>query len=76
MKDPIVVLRTKEREILKIKVEIEALRIAAQLLSDDVLPTGTTQRQAAPQLDFDALEAALDGVDGYPDPFRPRLASE
>jgi hypothetical protein len=74
VKDPIVVLRTKEREILKIKVEIEALRIAAQLLSDDVLPTEATQTQAAPPLDFDALEAALDALDGYPDPLRPRLA--
>ena len=50
MKDPIVVLRTKEREILKIKVEIEALRITARLLSDDVPPTAAMQRAETPQL--------------------------
>ena len=36
MKNPIDVLRMKEQEILKIKVEIEALRITARLLSDDI----------------------------------------
>ena len=38
MKNPIDVLRMKEQEILKIKVEIEALRITARLLNDDGLP--------------------------------------
>lgn len=35
MKNPVDVLRMKEQEILKIKVEIEALRITARLLNDD-----------------------------------------
>lgn len=39
MKNPVDVLRMKEQEILKIKIEIEALRITARLLSDD-LPSG------------------------------------
>ena len=35
MKDPIEVLRTKEQQILRVKKEIDALRIAAQLLGDE-----------------------------------------
>jgi hypothetical protein len=50
MKNPIDVLRIKEQEILKIKVEIEALRITARLLSDDVPPTAAMQRAETPQL--------------------------
>lgn len=51
MKNPNDVLRMKEQEILKIKVEIEALRITARLLSDDAPPAVvTSQRQEIPQL--------------------------
>ena len=49
MKNPIDVLRIKEQEILKIKVEIEALRITAPLVSDDVPPTAAMQRAETPQ---------------------------
>jgi hypothetical protein len=49
MKNPVDVLRMKEQEILKIKVEIEALRITARLLSDDP-PANNDQRQDLPQL--------------------------
>ncbi len=35
MKDPIEVLRAKELEVVKVKKEVEALRIAAKLLGDD-----------------------------------------
>ena len=49
MKNPIDVLRMKEQEILKIKVEIEALRITARLLNDDI-PSAAAQRTDAPQL--------------------------
>jgi hypothetical protein len=35
MKDPIEVLRAKELEIVKVRKEVDALRIAARLLSDD-----------------------------------------
>ena len=54
MKNPIDVLRIKEQEILKLKVEIEALRITARLLTDD-LPvsvgnTAASQRTEIPQL--------------------------
>jgi len=49
MKNPVDVLRIKEQEILKIKVEIEALRITARLLSDDgpadAIPTQHDLRQ-------------------------------
>jgi hypothetical protein len=35
MKDPLAVLRSKEQEIVRIKKEIEALRVAARLLRED-----------------------------------------
>jgi hypothetical protein len=35
MKNPYEVLRTKEREIVLVKKQIEALRITAQLLGDE-----------------------------------------
>jgi hypothetical protein len=49
MKNPVDVLRMKEQEILRIKVEIEALRITARLLSDDP-PPSNGQKQDLPQL--------------------------
>ncbi len=54
MKNPMDVLRIKEQEILKLKVEIEALRITARLLADD-LPSSfannsAMQRTEIPQL--------------------------
>jgi len=60
MKNPFDVLRMKERQILKVRVEIEALRITAQLLSDE--RPNTTQGQAIAPIDFDALESALDSL--------------
>ena len=50
MKNPIDVLRMKEQEILKIKIEIEALRITARLLNDDAPPAAILQRNDTPQL--------------------------
>jgi hypothetical protein len=50
MKNPHEVLRMKEQEILKLRIEIEALRITARLLSDDA-PTGVN----APQQDMRQL---------------------
>ena len=50
MKNPIDVLRTKEQEILKIKVEIEALRITARLLADDAPPAAAIPKPEVPQL--------------------------
>ena len=35
MKDPLEILRVKEQELLKTKKEVEALRLAAELLSDE-----------------------------------------
>jgi hypothetical protein len=35
MKDPFEVLRMKEQDILRVKQEIEALRIAAELLGEE-----------------------------------------
>jgi len=37
MKNPMEVLRMKEQELLKVRTEIDALRIAARLLSDDTV---------------------------------------
>jgi hypothetical protein len=39
MKNPMEVLRQKEQELLKVRTEIDALRIAARLLSDDTIAT-------------------------------------
>jgi hypothetical protein len=35
MKDPLDVLRSKEQELLRVKTEIEALRITVRLLGED-----------------------------------------
>jgi len=35
MKDPLAVMRAKEQEIVRIKKEIEALRVAARLLREE-----------------------------------------
>ena len=40
MKNPLEVLRMKEREILRVKQEIEALRITAKLLEEEPLSAG------------------------------------
>jgi len=41
MKNPLEVLRTKEQEIVKVKREIEALRITAKLLGEE--PPSTSE---------------------------------
>jgi len=38
MKDPLELLRVKEQELLRVKQEIEALRIVAPLLDDEAGP--------------------------------------
>ena len=50
MKNPNDVLRMKEQEMLKIKVEIEALRITARLLSDDYQSDAMPPKQDLRQL--------------------------
>ena len=35
MKDPVVVMKAKEQEIVRLKKEIDALRVAARLLRED-----------------------------------------
>jgi hypothetical protein len=40
MKNPLEVLRLKEQEILRVKQEIEALRITAELLGEESPSTG------------------------------------
>lgn len=39
MKNPFELIRLKEQQIVRLKKEIEALRIAAELLGDDI-PSG------------------------------------
>ena len=63
MKHPVDVLRMKERQILKVRAEIEALRISVQLLGDEP-PAKETPRQETAPLDFNALESALDSLKG------------
>jgi hypothetical protein len=62
MKNPFDVLSMKERHVLRVKREVEALRIAASLLSDDP-PIKETQRQEPPALDFNALQSLLDSIE-------------
>jgi hypothetical protein len=38
MKNPLDVLRMKEQELLKVRIEIDALRIAAKLLAEETHP--------------------------------------
>jgi hypothetical protein len=40
MKDPLEVLRMKEQEILRVRQEIEALRITAKLLGEEPSSSG------------------------------------
>jgi hypothetical protein len=40
MKNPIEVLRSKEQDLLRVKEEIEALRVAARLLGDETESNG------------------------------------
>jgi hypothetical protein len=49
MKNPMEVLRSKEQDLLKVRKEVEALRVAARLLSDD-LPPMEDNKQDARQL--------------------------
>ena len=48
MKNPYDVLRTKEQELLRVRKETDALRIAARLLSAD--DPGAAQGQGQPKL--------------------------
>jgi|GraSoiStandDraft_60_1057301.scaffolds.fasta_scaffold4470906_1 hypothetical protein len=45
MKDVAQVLRTKEEEIVRVKKELEALKIVAALLSEDQNPDSKEYRQ-------------------------------
>jgi hypothetical protein len=49
MKNPNEVLRMKEQEILRIKIEIEALRVTARLLSDENSGGAGSQRDQRDQ---------------------------
>ena len=39
MKDPIEMIRQKEREILRVKQEIEALKLAARIIENEESPS-------------------------------------
>ena len=51
MKNPIDVIRTKEQEINRVKKEIDALRVAAQLLGDEAQPAKTQPSDLRKSLD-------------------------
>jgi hypothetical protein len=51
------VLRRKEQELLKVKREVEALRTAAYLLSDDRPAAKATEKSEVPSFDFDVIES-------------------
>jgi hypothetical protein len=45
MKNPIEVLKMKEQEMLRVRSEIDALRVAARLLSDDAAPASEPKQE-------------------------------
>ena len=46
MKDPFEVLRSKEKELLRVKEEVDALRIVAQLLGEETNRKTSDLREA------------------------------
>lgn len=46
MKDPFEVLRSKEQELMRVKEEVDALRIVAQLLGEETNSKKAEVRQA------------------------------
>jgi hypothetical protein len=48
MKNPVEVLRMKEQEMVRVKQEIEALRITAKLLGEEPSSTGTEKNDLRP----------------------------
>jgi len=46
MKDPFEVLRSKEQELMRVKEEVDALRIVAQLLGEETNGKKVEVRQA------------------------------
>jgi hypothetical protein len=62
MKNPFDILRMKEQELLKVKLETEALRTTARLLADDAPPSKRPQRQEVPPLDFGDIESNLNSL--------------
>lgn len=44
MKNIFDVLRNKEQEVLRVRKELDALRIAARLLTDDVVPSASNNK--------------------------------
>jgi len=48
MKNPVEVLRMKEQEMLRVKQEIEALRITAKLLGEEPGSTGPEKNDLRP----------------------------
>ena len=48
MKNPVEVLRMKEQEMVRVKQEIEALRITAKLLGEEPSSAGTEKTELRP----------------------------
>jgi hypothetical protein len=48
MKNPVEVLRMKEQEMVRVKQEIEALRITAKLLGEEPASAGTEKNDLRP----------------------------
>ena len=64
MKNPYDILRMKEQELLKVKLETAALRTIARLLDDDAPPSKKPQRQEVPALDLHEMESNLNSLSG------------
>jgi hypothetical protein len=62
MKNAFDVLRMKEQQILRVRREVAALRIAAPLLNDGVPPPSPSQREEVLPLDPNVLQSLLDSM--------------
>jgi hypothetical protein len=69
MKDIYEVLRQKELELSRLEIEVEALRVAAPLLSDGKKP-GTDNNPALVVAPQQPIRKPKSGVDATPEPVR------
>lgn len=57
MQDAFDVLQRKQQELLMVQREVEALRITAHLLSDDLPPSKLSEESKVAPFDFDVIES-------------------
>lgn len=50
MKDPMEVLHSKEQELIRVRKEVEALRVVARLIDDNAAPANGEHKQESRQV--------------------------